>query len=562
MDRRSTSGKNKIFDPALITAGIVFVFITILTRSLTVNGNIVYSIPFLAVSLSASAIIGTGLGVLLGFLLDFSHKHIQISDETEANKRSFFVFPVSFIIVLISFIPYFLAYFPGILAYDSYIQIGQILNGQYNEHHPLFHTLLIKFSLETGNKLFGSLNSGVAIYALLQCILLSAVFAYGIFVLHRRGQRVYSLLVLLLTALFPFNGYMAVSVTKDIPFSAFFLLSVILISEIPDEKRSSFKYIKATLLFISALLCVLFRNNAKYAYAFLASVFIIILIVGLIGKNIGAVKNVLIIFLSVLLAIGAGLIILTVLSGSLGAVQGDRREMLSVPIQQLARTYVYHAGVGVMPEDDNTMDEESKALINEFLLYDSACLYRQDISDPVKRNTNTWVVVNKTGEFAKTYLKLLKKYPGDYINAFLALNAGFLDIGDESHAHINENPPLKGLGYVQTRWSDTLFEDGFSKDPKWEYMSGILDKWAEENFYLNIPILKYIFMPGVYLWIYIVFAINCIRRKNMKAAGVLALVTGYYITMFFGPCVQLRYIYPVMITVPFLTLYGIRGKSE
>ena len=93
-------------------------------------------------------------------------------------------------------------------------------------------------------------------------------------------------------------------------------------------------------------------------------------------------------------------------------------------------------------------------------------------------------------------------------------------------------------------------------------MSGILDKWAEENFYLNIPILKYIFMPGVYLWIYIVFAINCIRRKNMKAAGVLALVAGYYITMFFGPCVQLRYIYPVMITVPFLNLYGIRGKSE
>lgn len=47
------------------------------------------------------------------------------------------------------------------------------------------------------------------------------------------------------------------------------------------------------------------------------------------------------------------------------AEQGDRREMLSMPIQQMARCMIYHGGVGVLPEDDGTMSEQDRALVND-----------------------------------------------------------------------------------------------------------------------------------------------------------------------------------------------------
>ena len=74
-------------------------------------------------------------------------------------------------------------------------------------------------------------------------------------------------------------------------------------------------------------------------------------------------------------------------------------------------------------------------------------------------------------------------------------------------------------------------------------------------------VLKYIFIPGIYLWIYIVALIVSFRRKNFGAVAIIALTAGYYATMFFGPKVQLRYIFPVMSTVPFLILIT-TGKSK
>ena len=59
-------------------------------------------------------------------------------------------------------------------------------------------------------------------------------------------------------------------------------------------------------------------------------------------------------------------------------------------------------------------------------------------------------------------------------------------------------------------------------------------------------------MPGIYLWINILALIYSFKRKNYAVVAIISLIAGYYATMFFGPTVQLRYVYPVMITVPFM----------
>ncbi|MCR4648241.1 MAG: DUF6020 family protein [Lachnospiraceae bacterium] len=563
----------KIFSKALIkdsipfcTAGVIFIFITGLTKALSAKGNLDYTAGFTAGLTVFSILFGILIGFLINLLIVLGKKYIKFSKKEAGKKETGLAFLIAFILLLLSILPYFLAYYPGILAYDSYVQIGQIYTGEYNEHHPLIHTLLIKFSILAGVMLFKNLNAGIAIYTGIQSILLSAAFAYGISLLYKKVGRVFAAVMLFILMVFPFNAFMAVSVTKDVFFTAFFLLMILVTTELlGDEKVGRKQLDRILILVFSGLGCTAYRNNGKYAIVFAICVCALTQLVLLISNKKDERKvlrfNLLVVMITLTVSMIIGIGLLKVASVSLNAVQGDRREMLSVPIQQLARTYVYHSGSGIVAEDDNTLDERSKALINEFLLNESALLYKPSISDPVKRNTNTWVVTNKTKEFISVYTGLFFKHPDDYINAFLALNAGFLDFTDETHAHINENPEFRGLGYVQTRWEEnTLTPLGFSKDSKWNSLFEKLENWSNDNSYLKIPVLKYIFMPGIYFWLFVFASVYAIKEKKFKAFFALSLIAGYYLTMLFGPCVQLRYVYPVMTVVPFMFL--IFGREQ
>ena len=68
-------------------------------------------------------------------------------------------------------------------------------------------------------------------------------------------------------------------------------------------------------------------------------------------------------------------------------------------------------------------------------------------------------------------------------------------------------------------------------------------------------------MPGLYLWIVAVALLYVFSRKRYVSIIPFSLICGYYLTMFFGPTVQLRYIYPIMLCVPFIGLLT-RGHGE
>jgi len=154
---------------------------------------------------------------------------------------------------------------------------------------------------------------------------------------------------------------------------------------------------------------------------------------------------------------------------------------------------------------------------------------------------------------------LLAEYPGDFVNAALAVNAGYLYVGDESHAYINVNGRDTGLGYVQTRFlTGELNSYGVYQDSKWRGLFGLFEKWADANGHLQIPVLKYLFVPGVFLWLYLLLAGYLILHKRYDKCVPLALVMGYYVTLFLGPTVQLRYIYPLMIALPFAAVLSMR----
>ena len=542
--------------------GVLFYFFSLACKELEQNGNIIWDAKWTVGLLAKSILLGVATGCILSLVLLKLEEVIQRRTVQEkwwnrkcSPKKTFLLV---WGILFLCWLPAWLAYYPGICSYDITIQMGQIAGGSYNTHHPLAHTLLFGAFWNLG-KLLGNVNIGVGLYSLLQMAVLAVAFATVSSLFAKwDANRLTLILLTVYEAFLPVNWYLGITATKDVLFSVFVLLSFFFLYAILRQENG-----KDTKWHISFILVnigvILFRNNGLYALA------VLWVVLGMMvfftrKQKIKVYKKLL---LDTTLALCVGFLLVTALAKVTNAQEGDKREMLSMPIQQLARTMIYHGGVDVLPEDDNTIDEVDKALIRDLFMEDGYQYYRVDISDPVKKRTNTSVVRYRPVEFAKTYLSLLVAYPGDYINATLGTNAGFLYPGDKTHAVINVNGRDVGLGYIQTRWVDAeLNPNGIVKDSKWSGLRNALETFADQNTYLKVPVLCYLIAPGAYLWCYLLLATWLFIHKKYKEMLPLAFVLGYFLTLFLGPTVQLRYLYPLMIALPYLLVYACVNKKD
>lgn len=556
----------------------MFVFVQLACRTLELSGNMKWNVKSILVCLGISVAF-----VFFVFLVASLLKKIKIvfwdapekvfrtkeSKVRISNKAFFFI---SWLFIFLCWIPVFLAYYPGILAYDSYVQIGQIMEGAYNNHHPLIHTFMIAAFMKIGEAI-GNMNLGVAMYTILQMLCLSATMSSGICLLAKKGvKRFWLWLIMVYCGLCPANSYMAISMTKDVYFTIFVLLfGYILLHLLNGEKH----HILWDIIFVGvASLMMLFRNNGKYAVLVFAGFSVVLFVADYLilrkkketsGKEEFKKKRkrILLILGETIVALVLSSVLLSGFDRVVSSQAGDKREMLSIPIQQVARCMVYHGGLDMVETDDNSISESDKNIINEFILYNGYTQYDPLISDPVKRCTNTSVILNKPQEFVRMYVGLALAYPEEYINAFLAVNGGYLSVWDESHSQVNLYEDVKGLGYLQTRWEESVINQaGIYKDSKIPKLYEALDKFASGNGYLDIPVVRSLIAPGLYIWCYIFMGVWAFFHRDHKYQLPFFFVAGYYLTLLFGPTVQLRYLYPVMLLLPFICLYVWYSKKS
>ena len=533
---------------------VFFFFFSFTGAQLAREGNIIWSGRYVLVLLTMCLFCGILSGILLTKVFSLIKEREKLVRRAGMGKASI----ISFLLFGLSYLPAYLAYYPGICSYDITIQLGQTVSHDYIDHHPLAHTLLVEMFLNLGEVL-GSVNLGMGLYILFQMLCVAGIMGLGVGLLYERGVALrYVLMVQLLGMVLPVYWYMSVSATKDVLFTVFVLLLMFAMYRLLSENRNTWKIGRwDVILALSVVGAILFRNNGKYAY-------LVLLVFGVLTCFFAKKNKLLFRRIWVVGAVGylAGNMLLSLLFVSVEATQGDKREMLSIPIQQFARTYVYHGGIGVVDEDDNTLDEASKAFLNEFIRNEAYKDYRPEIADPVKKHTQTSVALQRAKEWISLYIKLLLDYPGDYINAVLAVDAGFVYPFDVSHGDINFNGRDRGLGYIQTRWVENeLNPMGIYKASKWEWLHEKLEDFADVNGYQEIPLLKYLMMPGFYLWFYLLFAGYLLWKKKYRYLLPLSFVLGYYITLLLGPTVQLRYLYPVMVLLPYVLLLSVGEKS-
>ncbi len=444
-------------------------------------------------------------------------------------------------VIFLCWLPVFLAYYPSVFAYDAEGQLYQVIAGDYSTHHPLLHTLFLGAFFKLGGVL-GSYSAGMALHSIVQMILLAAAFAFVLSYLYEKGiSRWQRMLLLAFYALFPTNSVLSLSTTKDVLFSALVLLyTMLLYYMICDKKMQVDKRDGAACVILSVLL-LLFRNNA--VYAFLVSMPLVY--AGYRKWQIGEEKAQSASFgaRTYLVLSIAALLFFAVCSAGLRtathAHSGSPREMLSVPLQQMARTRV---------KEEQRIDPALRKELEKYIPAEWVfAAYDPHLADPVK---NRAVIHDDPAGLIETWVKLGIRHLDVYVDAFLDNCVGCWYLEDISHAQIYGIGTESGFGYLST--DNRTMPAGCEIIPH-SYLPGLrslLEKIVSDNQYQRIPVLRIIFAPAFYWWMLCMYmAVAVYRRKYIMLLPVCFL-GAYYLTLLLSPAVLIRYMYPFVVTVP------------
>lgn len=455
--------------------------------------------------------------------------------------------------LLIGWLPCYLAYFPAIYSYDGEPQLIQYTQHAFNNHHPIAHTLFLGACYDIGQFLQQRLHcplDGMAIYAFLQMVLLSGAFACGFaFLIRRNAPRRMLIAALLWCMLFPVHPLMAVSTTKDTFFTAFFLMDFFLLVQMMESGDKPKKKDMARFCIVNLAL-MLFRKNGVYIHMGLLIIFVAAALCHLKNKDsrefwvrMAAVT---------LLSLGLFLTTEHSLAYLTEAQPGEAAEALSIPLQQLARTYKSNGG---------RMKEEDLELLTAYLPVKGMENYRPYVSDGVKMYFNNDLFRSSPTGFLKIYLRLAFRYPGSYLIAPAYQTMGDWFLTDISHCLIYQDWWRDRTGYLITDATPVFAGNFMKKENLLPAVRNAYEAIATDCVHQRFLPAKILFAPALYCFLTLFAGLAFLSRKRYRQLIPWAAVMIYFLTMAAGPCVLIRYIYPLMALIPFLAFQALRGEN-
>lgn len=315
-------------------------FIVFYTAALLVSllSEANYILPFkfyikLAIYLGLFMIALTSMAFILSFILKIQYKY----EYRNISRKRILIYSVPCIVI---FSLYLIAFFPGVMTADSMSQWKQIVTHNFDDWHPFAHTFF--------NMIMLKIWHSPASIALGQILILSFVFAYGMYSLERVG--VDKKVLYIATALFcisPVNGIMSITLWKDVLYSIFvFLFTILLVNVIASDGVWLQNKRNIVFFIITALLVMLFRHNGIVSFG--GSMICLILL------NRNKIKQYSTIF-------GAVFILFILIKGPLykaiGVSPTSPNEAFGIPTQQIAGVIRYNGYIS----------EEQKEKINRIM---------------------------------------------------------------------------------------------------------------------------------------------------------------------------------------------------
>ncbi len=447
-------------------------------------------------------------------------KHIRMPDAPQRAAR--YANLLTFLFMILCWLPVLLAVYPGFFVYDAQDEWLQVASRNFNTHHPLVHVLMLGGIICAVHKVTDSYNLGIACYMVVQMMIVSGGFTYLLsFMRRRKVSRGVRLLSLLYFAFFPVIVMFTLCSAKDTLFTVALLLLLLALIDMGSIEQQFFTSNRKMLFFVlSAVAMMLFRKNGVYAFAVMVPILLVYHKQNL--KKTGLLIGM--IFLAYF-AINTGLTV------AFHATGGENQEILTVPIQQLARTYKFNR---------EAFEQEDIDTLHEILPEEALVLYNPKLSDPVKVRFQNEVFAADKSKYAGLWLRIGLKKPLSYINAWLVNSYGFWY--PDTVIDVYSGNTVFTFTYGESSYFGYEVEEPGFRDSKIPWLDAAYRKLALEISQEKIPIYSMLYSPGGIFWgIAFVFAYMLYRRKyNIVIPYMMVLMV--WLTVLLGPTYLPRYV--------------------
>ncbi|MBD5448843.1 MAG: hypothetical protein HDR28_01535 [Lachnospiraceae bacterium] len=429
---------------------------------------------------------------------------------------------LTFLFLLLCWLPVLLAVYPGFFVYDAQEEWLQVASRNFTTHHPLVHVLMLGGIICAVHKVTDSYNLGIACYMLVQMMIVSGGFTYLLsFMRRRKVSRAVRLISLLYFAFFPVIVMFTLCSAKDTLFTVALLLLLLSLLDMGSSGEEFFASKRKMLFFIfSAVAMMLFRKNGVYAFAVMIPILILYH-----RKSLKKMALLLaVIFLSYFM-INTGLTVVFHAEG------GENQEILTVPIQQLARTYKFNREV---------FEPEDVAALHEILPEEALVLYNPKLSDPVKVRFQNEVFAADRSKYADLWIRIGLKKPLSYVNAWLMNSYGFWY--PDTVIDVYSGNTVFTFTYEDSSYFGYEVEEPGFRDSKIPWLDEVYRRLALEISQEKIPIYAMLYSPGGIFWcIAFVFAYVLYRRKYHIVIPYM-MVLLVWLTVILGPTYLPRYV--------------------
>lgn len=441
-------------------------------------------------------------------------------------------------ILVLCWLPALFSVFPGVFSYDAYDEWEQVHNWMLTAHHPVAHVLLLGGLTEGFFLLTGSYNVGIGVYTVLQMFLFAlAVSAVIDFMAEFKIPRFWRVLSMVFYAASPVTQLFSICATKDVLFSGaelFFFLYAIRFSinrELAGDRK------KVLMFGMSALCTMIFRNNGLYIV-----ILTLLALAAATRRDWMKYRKNLVMFLAVIIV--PYFLYTGPIYGALGVKKGGVEEMLSVPLQQMARVYRYDAA---------SMSGEELDTLFRFVGQDALEQYRPTVSDFVKQGFHREEFQGNSEDFFCLWLKLGVKHPLTYVNSFLinTVDAWY------PHALIDGYRHADGRG----SWFD------YRVAPPGEervYLRGLHEFYEELSHDLQMQKKPFAFMllsPGWYFLCTMVLFFYFWSRRKYKLMLPFWVFVFHILTVLLGPMILVRYMLLFFIAFPVVCAMALFPKG-
>lgn len=472
---------------------------------------------------------------------------------TKPRAGKWYLYVIFALACLLCYMPYFLMYFPGWLNNDAVWQIEQILGwAPGSNHHPYFHTLIMKCFFMAGCHLSGTYTGGAAFYTFCQMAVMAFTFAFFLYWLYRRGTCMpWLILAFIFYAALPINGMLAICMGKDAFFTAALLIFAWMTVEfdleagsgtdkdagqdsVQREKTGRSVMGRRAAWFFAGLLVCLLRSNG--IFVFLGTALVLILVKARRGRF--PVKT--------FACAAAVLLCYMVCQGpvlrALHVEQPDTIESLTMPVQHILCAYL----------KGGHLTEEEIAMIDRVVPADQVGEYYNPwffdiVKNYIREEGDQQVIADHKWDYFRLWLRVGLRNPFQYLVAEVRQTAGYwaMDVKDYEYVYgeyyMVDNP----FGITTQRKVFTYDNELAMHD----FLMGFQDLYNK------------VWSLGLNTWL-MVFGI-AYMAYNRKSGMIYVPFVMLLATLFLAAPVynEFRYAYGVFAAFPLMFAYSFGGEE-